>query len=119
MGPGGPGRVVAVGAGWSGLPTRRIGSTTRSAGWCRMWGVPAHLARMSTALNTELMAERLWSIDDLAEFLGVSKSTVYDWRNRGDGPVAHRLGKHLKYARADVDAWLATRRDDAMVGGMR
>ncbi|MCL2489502.1 MAG: helix-turn-helix domain-containing protein [Propionibacteriaceae bacterium] len=74
---------------------------------------------MSTARNTELMAERLWSIDDLAGYLGVSKSTVYDWRNRGQGPVAHRLGKHLKYARADVDAWLASRRDDAPVGGAR
>lgn len=77
------------------------------------------MARMSTALKSELAVEPLWSIDDLARYLGVSKSTVYDWRGRGDGPVAYRLGKHLKYARADVEAWLASRRDDAKVGGVR
>jgi len=59
---------------------------------------------MSTSLSSELATERLWSIDDLAGFLGVSASTIYDWRSRGLGPVAYRLGKHLKYARADVDA---------------
>lgn len=72
---------------------------------------------MSIALKSELAVEPLWSIDDLAGFLGVSKSTVYDWRSRGDGPVAYRLGKHLKYARADVDAWLASRRDDTLATG--
>jgi len=72
---------------------------------------------MSTSLSSELATERLWSIDDLAEFLGVSASTIYDWRSHGKGPVAYRLGKHLKYARADVDAWLSTRRDNTLDGG--
>ena len=79
----------------------------------RPWpgGLGAHLVRMSDVMKTGPVVERLWSMDELVEYLGVSKSTVYDWRGRGLGPVAHRLGKHLRFARADVDAWLAGRRD--------
>lgn len=35
----------------------------------------------------------------------------------GQGPVAHRLGKHLRFARADVEIWLASRREAASRAG--
>jgi len=107
---------MAVDAGRLVWPTWRWVAAEFAAGWPRLLGSDAHLMCMNTAENTETATGRLWSIDDLSEYLGVSKSTVYDWRSRGDGPVAYRLGKHLKYARTDVDAWLATRRDNATVG---
>jgi excisionase family DNA binding protein len=57
--------------------------------------------------------EALWSVNQLAGFLGVSPSTVYEWRGRGKGPAAYRLGKHLRFAPTDVAVWLAAQKDPA------
>lgn len=43
---------------------------------------------------------------ELADYLQVSIKTVYDWRLRGVGPKARKVGTHLRYRWADVDAWL-------------
>ncbi|MDR3202160.1 MAG: helix-turn-helix domain-containing protein [Bifidobacteriaceae bacterium] len=48
---------------------------------------------------------------ELASYLGVPLSTLYDWRLHGKGPVAHRFGKHLKFALGDVHAWVAAQRE--------
>ncbi|MBX6389684.1 MAG: helix-turn-helix domain-containing protein [Frankia sp.] len=53
--------------------------------------------------------ERLWTVQDLAGFLGVPVNTVYKWRTTGDGPPGLRIGRHVRYRREDVEAWLATR----------
>lgn len=55
--------------------------------------------------------EPLLDIDELAAYLGVPVSTIYDWRTRGLGPAAHRFGKHLKFAASDVRAWVDQQRD--------
>lgn len=55
--------------------------------------------------------EPLFDIGELASYLGVPVSTIYDWRTRGQGPRAHRFGKHLKFALSDVQAWIAEQRD--------
>lgn len=49
---------------------------------------------------------RLWSIDELAEFLGVPVGTVYRWRYIGIGPRGIKVGKHVRYRPADVEVWL-------------
>lgn len=36
-------------------------------------------------------------VAEIAEFLGIPATTIYDWRTRGGGPRAFRFGKHLKY----------------------
>ena len=55
--------------------------------------------------------DRFLSVRDLAELLGVPVATIYDWRVHGRGPIAHRIGKHLKFAATDVREWLASRRE--------
>ncbi|WP_066361069.1 helix-turn-helix domain-containing protein [Herbidospora mongoliensis] len=50
--------------------------------------------------------ERLWSADDVAEFLGVPVATLYQWRCRRIGPRGRRIGKHLRYMPDDVLAWV-------------
>lgn len=55
--------------------------------------------------------EPLLDIGELATYLGVSVSTIYDWRNRGLGPKAYRFGKHLKFAVSEVRAWVEEQRD--------
>ncbi len=41
----------------------------------------------------------------LAELLGVPKSTIDFWRASGTGPTFSRLGKHVRYRESDVLAW--------------
>jgi excisionase family DNA binding protein len=55
--------------------------------------------------------EPLLDVPELAGYLGVPVSTVYDWRTRGLGPRAYRFGKHLKFAVSDVRAWIAQQRE--------
>lgn len=55
--------------------------------------------------------EPLLDVGELAAYLGVPVSTVYDWRTRGLGPRAYRFGKHLKFAVSDVRIWIEQQRD--------
>lgn len=48
----------------------------------------------------------LWSVDDASAYLGIPVATLYQWRHRGVGPKAFRLGKHLRYEPAAVLRWL-------------
>lgn len=49
---------------------------------------------------------RLWSAQDTSTYLGVPVGTLYQWRHRGIGPKAYRVGRHLRYDPAHVRAWL-------------
>ena len=60
------------------------------------------------------MAERtgrLLTVEDLAELVGVPPRTVYTWRQEKTGPRGIRVGKHLRFRLADVEAWLEKRAD--------
>ncbi len=46
---------------------------------------------------------------EVADYLQVPVKTLYQWRYRGDGPRAFRVGRHLRYRWEDVEAWLASR----------
>jgi predicted DNA-binding transcriptional regulator AlpA len=41
--------------------------------------------------------DHLWSVADVATFLGVPKKTIYSWRTTGKGPKGFRVGKHLRW----------------------
>ncbi|WP_108252750.1 helix-turn-helix transcriptional regulator [Planctomonas deserti] len=55
----------------------------------------------------------LIDVAELAKYLGVPVSTIYDWRTHGKGPTAYRFGKHLKFAVSDVRDWVAGQREPA------
>ncbi|MCW5804387.1 MAG: helix-turn-helix domain-containing protein [Deltaproteobacteria bacterium] len=44
----------------------------------------------------------------VAERLGLARVTVEMWRVRGKGPRYFKLGRSVRYARADVEAWVAS-----------
>jgi predicted DNA-binding transcriptional regulator AlpA len=48
---------------------------------------------------------RLWSAQDVSEYLGVPVQTLYDWRCKGYGPKGKRVGKYLRYDPAEVQRW--------------
>lgn len=43
---------------------------------------------------------------EVSEYLGVPVATLYQWRHRGIGPKVHKLGRHLRYRWAEVEAWV-------------
>ena len=50
--------------------------------------------------------DRLLTVEDLADYLGVPVATMYAWRYRHQGPPGFRVGRHLRYRRSDVDEWI-------------
>src|SRR5215207_5613105 len=55
--------------------------------------------------------DKLMSLTDVSEMLGIPVHTLYRWRYMGDGPVGYRVGRHVRYRREAVDAWLEQRAD--------
>lgn len=53
----------------------------------------------------------LWTVKELAQFLQIPRDTLYQWRQRGEGPLAVRLGKHLRYRPEAVQAWLKSQEE--------
>jgi len=54
---------------------------------------------------------QLMSIEDLAAYLGDSKRTIYKYIASGDCPPYIRISaKNIKFDRADVDAWLESKK---------
>jgi predicted DNA-binding transcriptional regulator AlpA len=43
--------------------------------------------------------DKLMSLADVSEMLGIPVHTVYRWRYKGDGPVGYRVGRHVRYRR--------------------
>ena len=58
-------------------------------------------------------AEKLWSMQELADFLGVPVQTIYQWRKRQYGPPGRKMGKHIRYRRSEVEHWIDSLDDKA------
>jgi hypothetical protein len=44
---------------------------------------------------------------EAGEYLSLSPRLLQQWRYLGQGPPYARLGRHIRYRRADLDAWVA------------
>ena len=55
---------------------------------------------------TTAPAGEFLTTEQLAELLQVPAQTVRAWRHYGTGPKGVRLGRHVRYRRADVDRWV-------------
>lgn len=64
-------------------------------------GRAAHLAGMKTQPQAVSGLDPLLSIEDLAEYLGVPVTTIYDWRVGGKGPCGPRAAPHRPRSEAD------------------
>jgi excisionase family DNA binding protein len=56
------------------------------------------------------MAEWI-GIEQLAMELGVPVRTIYAWRTKGVAPRGATFGRHVRFQRKDVDAWIEERFD--------
>jgi excisionase family DNA binding protein len=60
--------------------------------------------------------DELCTLAEVATLLRVPPATLRYWRHLGSGPRSFRVGRHVRYYRADVDRWLHDRRDAADPG---
>ena len=51
------------------------------------------------------MDDRWLSVEEIAEYLGVSKDAVYSWVST-KGMPGHRVGRFWKFKREEVDEWV-------------
>ena len=68
------------------------------------------LCRDPSAIPRPMAATALYdpllTIEQVSEWLGVPKGTLYQWRSRRQGPRAIKVGGGLRYRRNEVDAYL-------------
>ena len=51
-----------------------------------------------------------WSnLEEIAEYLGVTKDTIRNWIKKTDIP-AHKIGKLWKFKQSELDAWIKSGR---------
>lgn len=54
------------------------------------------------------MTEERWlSVEEIADYLGVKRDTVYKWIERKKMP-AHKVGSLWKFKRDEIDEWVRT-----------
>lgn len=51
------------------------------------------------------MDDRWLSVDEIAEYLGIAKDTVYTWVT-SKGMPGHKVGRFWKFKKDDVDNWV-------------
>ena len=52
----------------------------------------------------------LLTVEQLAAQLQIPVSTIYQWRYLNQGPPGFKVGRHLRFEKSDVEAWLNTLR---------
>jgi excisionase family DNA binding protein len=53
--------------------------------------------------------DRYLTVKQVAERLGVGKSSVFDWAKRGVFPRQKKFGTTSRWSLAEVEAWIASR----------
>lgn len=56
-------------------------------------------------MEIQAMSDRWLSVEEIAEYLGVSKDTVYAWISKRNMP-AHRIGRLWKFKAGEIDDWV-------------
>ncbi len=51
------------------------------------------------------LSDRWLSVEEVAQYLGISKETVYRWLEKKKIP-AHRIGKLWKFQLSEVESWV-------------
>jgi excisionase family DNA binding protein len=70
---------------------------------CRL--VPWRSLAREASQEFAVLDDRWLSVDEVAEYLGVSKDTVYAWVTN-KGMPGYKVGRFWKFKRDDVDAWV-------------
>ncbi len=60
--------------------------------------------------------DRLLTVQELANYLGVPVATIYAWRYRHEGPPGFRVGRHVRFRQSDIEEWLNNQLDEVRAG---
>lgn len=58
-------------------------------------------------MSATLSANEYFTARQFCEHIGIQPITASKWRARGCGPAFCRIGRTIRYAKADVDAFVA------------
>jgi excisionase family DNA binding protein len=75
-------------------------------------------AKGSGVLVACSQGERLLTVEEVAEWLGVPVGTIYAWRYRSTGPASYKVGRHVRFRRVDVEHWLEDQRTEPVQPSM-
>lgn len=50
--------------------------------------------------------DRWIGIEDASIYLGVNKDTIRNWIKKGNGILAHKIGKLWKFKKSELDNWV-------------
>jgi excisionase family DNA binding protein len=65
------------------------------------------LVAVRTVMPAAVASMPEWfSPETLAAFFGVPVASVYAWRHKRTGPQGIKVGRHVRYRRAEVERWL-------------
>ena len=83
-----------------------VHSTSATTSTALLYNTSEVVDRMAReGVMTVRTKQRLWTVEDVGEFLGVPVRTLYDWRGRGYGPMGKKVGRYLRYDPAEVERW--------------
>lgn len=51
------------------------------------------------------LSDKWYSLEETAEYLGVTKDTIRNWIKKTDIP-AHKIGRLWKFKLAEIDEWV-------------
>jgi predicted DNA-binding transcriptional regulator AlpA len=54
----------------------------------------------------------LWTAEQTAEYLGIPRATLYQWRYLRIGPKGGRVGRHLRYDPDEVVRWFKEQQEE-------
>jgi len=55
--------------------------------------------------------------DQAAQYIGLKRTTLEAWRCRGGGPKFAKLGRAVRYRKADLDDWIESRIRENTING--
>ena len=65
------------------------------------------IPELARLIAVEMRVTPAWlSPAQAATYTGIPEKTLEQYRRHGTGPALSRVGKHVRYARTDIDAWL-------------
>ena len=64
------------------------------------------------------MYDKWLSVDEIADYLGVKRDTIYKWINRKQLP-GHKAGRLWKFRKKDVDGWILNGKSESVAGNGR
>lgn len=82
---------------------------------------PAHSAEVSAARTllgrqaatptSGRLYDPLLTVEQVSDWLGVPKGTLYQWRSRRQGPRAIKVGNGIRYQRSEIENYLELHTD--------